>query len=224
MNDNSLNRLGGAGSILAAISYVVVGATFLLDPSAQTSGPEEFWPAFAQNQTAHLLTHWAFALAAIFLIALVPAVSKLVRSANRGWVQWATTLAYIGLAVTTISNLREAGIKPSQATAFAEGDPTIQAAIVEAGRLSSLDPQGWLVFGAVGLWIFVVNWLALRAGTWPKNLAYLGIAGAILYWLVLAGNVGGAFVLNQIAAGLGGVIVGPIWLLWMGLRLRKAAS
>jgi hypothetical protein len=69
----------------------------------------------------------------------------------------------------------------------------------------------------------VVSLLALRDGTGPKRLAYLGIAVAIAAWLVVAAEVSqGQFLIANVG-GVGGVILVPIWYIWHGLRLRKAA-
>ena len=109
------------------------------------------------------------------------------------------------------------------AAAYVKGDAVTKAAIEVSGPFS-LDPQGWLSFGAVGLWLLVVSLLALRAGTWPKLLAYVGIATAVAYWLVVAGFVFNQETLFTIAAALGGVILAPIWYIWAGLRLRRAGA
>ena len=90
------------------------------------------------------------------------------------------------------------------------------------GALQGLDPQGWFRFGAVGLWILVASLLALRGGTWPKPLAYLGIVGAIVYSLAVVAQVVQTQPLLVILAGVGGVVLLPIWYIWLGLRLRQA--
>lgn len=117
-------------------------------------------------------------------------------------------------------SFRALALEPGRAAAYLAGDAATQT-LLEATSLS-LDPQGWLAYGGAGLWFLVINLLALRAGAWPKVLSYLGIAGAILYWLALAGTVLENTTLVQLVAGLGGVIVGPIFLIWMGFRLRRA--
>ncbi len=90
-----------------------------------------------------------------------------------------------------------------------------------------IDAQGWLGFGAVGLWILVASLLALRGNAWPKGLAYVGIATAFFYFLALAPAVipslSGAVIFTIVAGG-GGLVLAPIWFTWMGIFLRRTGS
>ena len=62
----------------------------------------------------------------------------------------------------------------------------------------------------------------LRGNAWSKLLAYAGIGGGIAYLAVVIGQVLQSQLLIAIVAGVGGVILIPIWFIWLGLRLRKA--
>lgn len=227
MKDNSLNKLGGTCCILVAVSYFVFGAAYLLQPAelqTEAAVTAQFWATLAQNSAMNTLMHWAGALVGVFAIAAVAAISERVRPANEGWVRWTSGLAYLGYAVMAVSNLRAVAVYRTVAAAYAAGDASVQAGIGALGYLSfDLDPQAWFSFGAVGLWILVVNLLAFREEAWPRTLAYLGIAGSVLSWLGLAGVVLEIPPLVAIAAGLGLIVV-PIWFIWMGLRLRRASS
>jgi len=222
MKDNSLAKLGGTCSILVGVSYALVGIAYLLQPAELQAGDlAQFWPTLAQNSTMNTLFHWASALVAVFAIAAVAAISEAVRPANEGWVRWTSGLAYLGYAVMATSHFRSLAVYRTVAAWYVASDASVQAGIGTLGYLLfDLDPQGWLGFGGVGLWLLVVNLLALRRGIWPKTLAYVGIAFAILGWLVVAGIVLEIPLLLAIAAGLG-LIVAPIWFIWMGLRLRR---
>jgi uncharacterized protein DUF4386 len=224
MKDNTLGKLGGNCSILLGILYLVIGITYLLLPAdqKQTSATDKFLLSFAQNPTTQMLQFWEFALSGLIGIAVVLAVSESVRSANEGWVRWTSTLAVIGFAVVAISNFRNIAFQPGRATAYLKGD-AVTKTVIELGGPFGLDPQGWLGFGAVGLWVLVVSLLALRAGTWPKLLTYIGIATAIAYWLIIAGFVSNQETLFTIGAALGGIVLAPIWYIWAGLRLRQVS-
>ncbi|MDE3091177.1 MAG: DUF4386 family protein [Chloroflexota bacterium] len=226
MKDNTLGKLGGTCSILVGISYIVVGITYVLLPLEQRAGTgpaSKFFVSFAQNPTALIVEYWAFALGAILALAAVLAISDSVRSANEGWVRWTSNLAFLGFGVTAINFFRLLALTPGRAAAYAAGDAAMKTALVATQADMALDPQGWLGFGAVGLWVLVVSVLALRGTALPKLLAYDGIAVGVAYWLVVAGYVLGIETLIAIAAGLGGVILGPIWYIWIGLRLRQAS-
>jgi hypothetical protein len=222
MKDNTLSKLGGTCSILLGISYVVVGITYVLMPAAQRTGTvEQLFVSVTQNPTMLLLSYWAYALGGALALGAVPAISATVRSGNEGWVRWTSNLAIVGFAVTAIGNFRLQFLMPIRAAAYVAGDAVTKTAIANNQGLLYFDRQGWLIFGAVGLWILVVSVLALRGGAWPKPLGYIGIAVAIAYWFAVAGNVLQIGTLNMIAA-VAAIILGPILFIWLGLRLRQA--
>jgi hypothetical protein len=225
MNEGTTRKLGGTCSILVGVSYIVVGIAYLLLPAEQKAGadPGPFLASFAQSPLMTTLEYWGFALGAVFALAVVPAISDRVRSANEGWVRWTNTLATVGFAVAAVQYFRYLALYPANAAAYATGDAATRAAVAANQATMALDPNGWLDFGGVGLWFLVINLLALRGGQWPKTLAYVGIAGAIAYWLVVAGFVFeiGLFVTIAAAAA---IVLGPIWYIWVGLTLRRPAT
>ena len=228
MKDNSLNELGGACSILAGLLFFVSGVIYFLLPHEQRAlgwlDPGPFLASFAENSTMLIVYFWVAALGQLLGIAAVLAISESVRSTNEGWVRWTSTLAIIGFAATAISFFRFIELDPARATAYVTGDVATKAALTAPGALAGLDPQGWLRFGVVGLWILVVNLLALRADSWSKPLAYVGIATAIGYWLILATHLVQVptQLLRTIIVGVCGLLLPPLWYIWLGLRLRKA--
>jgi hypothetical protein len=227
MKEKTLSKFGGTCSILVGVSYVLITITYLLLPAGQKVGapPAQYFPSFARNPTLAVLLYWELALGALFAIGAVKAISELVRQENEGWVNWTSNLAYLGFAVTAINFLRGLAIVPERAAAYMVGDASTKAVIAAIGTgVVDLDPKAWFRFGVTGLWILVVNLLALRGGKLPKTLAYVGIAVAILYWFVVASYVLRIEMLTAIAAGLGGIIAGPVWYIWMGLILRRAGS
>ena len=224
MEGKKLLKLGGICSILVGISYLVVGITYVLGPAEQRPGATsaDFLTSFAQDPLMSTLMYWAFALGAVFAIAVVLAISEMMLSASEGWVRWTSNLAVIGFAVTALDYFRFLALYPAMAATYAAGDAVIKTATEASQFALSLDPYGWLMFGAVGLWFLVVNLLAINENSWPKILAYVGIAGGIAYLLVVAGYVLQIYTLNLIAA-VGAIIIGPIWYIWTGLRLQQEA-
>jgi hypothetical protein len=196
MPDTSIRKLGGTCAILVGICYILFGVTTLLDPS-QTSAAA--WQTRIQSPTLFLIGQWSLVLGALFALALVPAVAQWLEATNLGWVNWLSKIAYLGFFVTALAS--------------------VQAVSIDV-LYASIDPSSWLVIGCVGLWVLGVNLLGLRVDTWPKPLAYLGLAVALMYGLALVGNVLGIPILFTIAAGLGGVVLAPIWYIWLGRLLR----
>jgi hypothetical protein len=225
MKDTTLSKLGGTCSILTGVAFVVVVVVYLLLPPEQQDAcgcPDRFLASLAHNSTAYVVDYAVLGLYPLLAIAAVLAISATVRAGHDGWVRWTSTLAIVGLVVTAIDAIRHAALDPTKATAYVQGDAAVKAALTVPGALQGLDPQGWLRYGASGLWILVVSLLALRGGTWPRPLAFAGIGVALLALLLLGGQVAQSQSLLAIVGGAGGVILLPLWYVWLGLRLRQA--
>lgn len=225
MKSDSLNKLGGLCSIVVGAMYVVVGVTYVLLPPEQQAGgaADAFYRSFAQSPTVGMINYWAFALTGVFALGALPAITESVRSVNEGWARWTSNLAYLGFAVTAIDWFRNMALQPARAEAYVAGDASVQAALAAPTFAAILDSNGYLGFGGVGLWVLVTSLLAMRSKLWPNTLAYVGIAVSVLYALVSVSLVYDIAALLRIVAALGGVVAAPIWYIWVGMRLRKAA-
>jgi hypothetical protein len=82
---------------------------------------------------------------------------------------------------------------------------------VKAGGLPNLDPWGLFSFVLVGLWFVVFNVTAVNGGALPMWLGIIGCVGGASFLLVFVGMVLHVGILVDISAGLGCVIVAPIW-------------
>jgi len=222
MKDNTREKVGGLCSILLGVSYVLVGALYLVLPVDQRSAPTDlaFYTSVLQSPGLLRIYYLMFALGAVLGLGVVPAISERMQSVHEGWVRWTANLAFLGFAVTAIDFFKVWAIQVYRAEIFVNGDASTQAAI--SATSDGLDPQGWLSFGMVGAWVLAVSLLALRENLWPKSLSYAGIALASIYWLIVVGFVFGIDILLSIAAALGGVVLAPIWYIWAGFRLRQA--
>ena len=227
MKDDSLYKLGGVCSVLVGISYVIIGITVLLESRALTvennaQAPILFWES---NRAVLLSQYWAMALGAVFALAVIPAVSEKVRNLGEGWVRWTSTLATLGFAVTILDNYWAIVMTPRLAITYQTGDQALRSALTAPGAAQFIDIQGWLGYGAVGLWVLVISLLALRGNVLPRLLAYLGVAVAIAYFLVVVTmvfpDVRGIIL---IIAALGGILLAPLWYGWMGLVLYRNSS
>lgn len=93
--------------------------------------------------------------------------------------------------------------------------------IISSIGLPHLDPEGLFGFGFLGLWLGTVNIVMFKANLIPKCLAMFGLLGAFLNELVFIGTVFHVALLIDLAAGVGGMIAGPIWLIWLGIQLIR---
>jgi len=96
-----------------------------------------------------------------------------------------------------------------------------RSAIQATNYFVSIDPHMWLGYGLVGIWIFTISFVALRQRIQPRMLGLLGIAGGLLYFFIEFGTILNSELLITLAAGIGAMIVGPLWYGWVGWILRK---
>lgn len=86
------------------------------------------------------------------------------------------------------------------------------------------DPRGFLSFGVTGVSVFLLAWLILRSGAFPRGVAYVGfILGIALVVLFLGNlfvdNTASYFVL--VPGAIASLIATPIWSIWLGLLLLR---
>lgn len=228
MLNGSMARFGSSAAILVGLSYVAVLLSALLMPPELKGGAateHEFWIALSRNPTAHIMLHWSWVVGGIVALAAIPAISHPVRSLNEGWVGFATALAYLGYAVNARSHLMEVAWDRKILPVYETADAAYQQAVHVVAALALDVPDGFLTHGGIGFWIFVVSILALRNRIFPTLLGYIGIVLAILNWLTVVGFVlmtgRHPMSLSLITIGWGGgSILGAIWFVWLGFRLR----
>jgi hypothetical protein len=90
---------------------------------------------------------------------------------------------------------------------------------------SQIDPRGLLTFGVTGLALWVVAWLILRGGQFPRGLGYLGyVTAALLIIIYLARLIvlDAASPLVLVPALVTGFVASPVWYVWLGTSLWRA--
>lgn len=87
-----------------------------------------------------------------------------------------------------------------------------------------VDPRGLLTFGVAAIALFLVSWLIVRGGRFPRGLGYLGYVSAILLLALYLGRliiVDPTSPVIQIPALLNGFLVNPLFYVWLGLTLLR---
>jgi uncharacterized protein DUF4386 len=224
MKSNQVVRLGATFAILLGLAKLLSGAFYLmLSPDLRAEVPAAtFLPALAQNSTLLMVLFWVEALVGVLGVAVVPALSSLVQEGNEGLVRWAANLATAGFVVSSVGYTLSIAKLPGIAAAFVAGDPATKAALAAVWK-SSIDLLGLWGYGAVGLWVFVVSWSAMRKMDFPKIMSYLGMLYGILFVLVPAGTI---FKMQAplLAAAVLGATLGPVWWIWTGMTMRRAKA
>lgn len=210
-------------AVACGLAYLATGALFFFDPTrVKEAGSSAYWELLAEAPSGRTAFVAAFACTGLFALGVIKPIGLLLSGRADGVVHWAMVLAYVGYGVNTISYVRLLGGESRRAAAFAEGDPAVQETVRSFSLV--LDPDGWLTFGAVGLFLAIVNLVAMVDRRWPRLLAVVGLASAVASWTALAGFVLDNDDLLSVAAGVGGVLLAPIWwfgigrLLWRGPR------
>jgi hypothetical protein len=103
-------------------------------------------------------------------------------------------------------------------------NPPITDVLAVAQLPSPIDPRGLLTFGISGLGLLVLAWQSRRSGTLPANLAALGMAVGVLLIVVYLGRLTiltPTNLLVAIPAAATGLVLSPLFYIWLGLELRR---
>jgi hypothetical protein len=225
MEAKSIARFGGTCAILAGVCYFFAGLFYLMLPAPVGGGSDVglALEAIHQDATLYTIFHFSLGLGALLAIGSIPALARLAGSVHPGWTGWYRSFSVLGNAAVMFDQFRELGFQPTLAAGYVAGDAATKAVFV-AQFEGTLDPKGFLGYGVLGLAIVVISLLALRAKAIPRSLAYVGVALGVTNWLVVIGNVFQIPATISIVAGLAGVILAPIWNIWVGVRMRRSAT
>lgn len=201
MNDRSFVRFGGlAGILLAITSWAAVAAYYTLAKGGQdVVGLQVFQLLYA------LIAFWA-------LFGIV-AVHWVVRQQGEAWSFFAT-LVGVGASLGTIASslygaavIREVVVHPELRTPLAT--PT--------------DPLNVMTFALTGLWFLIANLLLWRA-RFPRLLVLLGFVAVADLFAGFVAALSGRSDLVTDAGVIAGAVGGPLYWLWLGVRLRRSAG
>jgi len=221
-HDNQFST--GIFAILAALSYWIIGTTHFLMPKAQLHFAEgikaEFFRSLASGSMAFRVHYWVFAISSFLMMAVVLGIKNIMSAKPRLWLRLTEVFALIGLAITAINFVLMQNYALRLAKGWPNLDVSAQTAISTIG-LPNLDPEGLFGFGLLGLWLGTVILIMFKANLIPKRLAILGLLGALFNELVFVGTLFHIALLIDLAVGVGGMIVGPVFLIGLGVRLLR---
>lgn len=217
-------RLGGYCAFALAGTLVLTALTYVLLPGhprdtnaiLNLAGTSPGWFRFL---------YVVLALGGFFGLAVVAPITKLAGDAAPEWLAWARRLAYVAFAVTIVQGVREATLLPQLGALYhacfrCPVNLAEQQEVARGVYLSlPVDPFFFVIFGGVSLWTLAVSGTALLSGHQPRLLSYLGLALAVGYWVVVITLATGHLTLFAIASVVTGVLLGPIWFIWLGVLL-----
>jgi len=195
---DTFGKFGGLSAILVGVLSIIYAIFYLL--------------IARQAEFLGIYGSWLIlAVSGIFSSAAYVALYQRVRAAGEGFALWALLLGVAASFATLQHGVYEAGlVKAARA-----------AGTVTGTAPSEVDPAGLAAFFVIGIVSLLFSWLMLKGGALPRSLGYLGILNTVLLVILYFASAGGVQTLVLISGGLTSVIVGPIWWIWLGVKLRE---
>lgn len=224
MQNSSLIRWGGLAAIGVGLCSLLYGvlyvALIVLGPKML---PPESLLTFGAQSTSLLL-----GLSGLLgLVATVAFFEKL-RAAGEGWARLALWFGMFSALLGGLHGWSDFVRNPALARLYEQPNLASVADTIIA-LPSPIDPRGIGTFGLAGLGMLVLGSLIARTPDLPRNLANVARFGAVLLLLIFIGTVlwsdgyGLAFAryLFLVPGPIQSIIVGPLFYIWFGLRLRQ---
>jgi hypothetical protein len=146
------------------------------------------------------------ALVAVWALFGIVAVHQVARANGEAWSFFATLVGALASADAIVGAL------------YTVSYIRVRSALPD---VSPADPLHVMTFGLTGLWFLVANVLLWR--TLPRPLVLLGFAAVALLFAGFVGALAANDGLGTVAALGAGAVGGPLYWLWLGVRLRRLA-
>jgi hypothetical protein len=155
-----------------------------------------------------------YALIAFWALFAIVAVYWIIRPQGEAWSFFATLVGVVASVGTMTASLyRIAAIR----------DALLANATSAPSGASPTDPLNVMTFGLTGLWFLIANVFLWRMSTMPRLLVLLGFVAVADLFAGYFGSLSGLDGLVTLAGIVAGAVGGPLYWLWLGLRLRRMA-
>ena len=224
----SILRAGGLAAFGVALAYFASGICALLMPPELQGRPDvtphQFWTVLSRDPSAHLAFHWSWVAAGLFGLGAVPAISLLVWHVNPGAVLWSGAAAFSGFGVLARSHLMEVAFDRKVIPLYPHAEPAFQEAVHVVAGLALDVPDGFLTYGAIGVWVAVVSMLARRRRVLPRAaLCARASRRRSRTRRACWATPSSSGRCSSCPSGLGGLVLAPAWYAWLGVVLRRRA-
>lgn len=220
MNPAGRSRLtspGAACSFLIGGLYVFIILYAVAVPAGNRFETGHFFEDYSRNPLVMDFLWAVMAAISLVSLALIPSVSALFREGSPEWIAVAENFGVAGAITSAVSFLTMLGSAPGLANTYMNGDPVTRTAINALG-LPQLDPLRVLILGGTGLWFLLINLEAWRMRQFSKPHAGIGMVLGIFLWAAVLAAILHLDILDQIAAGVGGLCA-PAWYFLTGIKL-----
>lgn len=226
MITKSFAKIGGIGSIIQAIMFIVVVIAFALTPEDQLSqGMDRFAVSYAANPIPLTIMCLAFIILGLLgFIVVVPATAALFEEENNGWVTLGKNIALLSTAVIAVYYIWFIITTPERVLLYNTGDAVTKAIIAVNDPQVPFNWVSWFLLGGMGLWVAVIAAQVFMKGIFPRGFGIACIIKTCGLWISLAGIVLGEMSIIKIGAIIGSLIGGPIYHIWIGIFLLHKAK
>jgi len=223
MTDKSFVRFGGlSGILLALTAWAAVAVYFLTVPLAQQQPIADlggFVASLTQNPTGTLLYTGLYALTAFWSIGATIGVYYVVRKSGEAWAFFAVVVGAINAVGWLLTGLAQ--LANLRYIASLPGGAAVDVARTLLIAPLPVNPFNLMTSGLTAIWFLVTALLILRTGGMPKLLGYLGLVAFADLAVGFAASLAGVAAVPTITAIIAGAAGGPIFWLWLGLRLWR---
>jgi hypothetical protein len=225
MNRSSMLSFGHFSATTVGALYLLVMTTHFMLPRIQLRGAGAntggLLASLAASPGVFVAHYWLVVLVCLFTVGIILAVLALLEGRVSGSLAWGSAVGLIGAGLGA-ADFAFVGLEtPRLAERYAAASPHAQSLLLAQG-LPHLDPC-FLAFALLGIWALSVGAALLRARVVPLPLALIGLAGGALYVLACVGSLAHSKLLIDVTVALGGSVVAPMWNLWFGACLGRAA-
>lgn len=198
----TFQRFAGIAAFAVAVGGLAYSVAFVVAVKADSGA--------AETIAALLLL-----VGGLLSTAVLAGLYQRLRAVEPGFALWGLVLGALGVFGSAIHGGFDLALR-------------INPAVDTPGIPNEVDPRGLLTFGVTGLGLLVLSWLIRRAGSGLP--AGLGGLGMVLGILLVAIYVARLFILDTDnlfllgLAGVTGVVIHPLWFIWLGRSLRARAE
>ena len=202
MGSASFERFAGLSAILTGIGGLVYAGLFI-------------WIVLGAPEAVDGLWFATLLLGGVFSAAALIGVYGRVRDTDPGLALWALVLGVAAALGAVVHGGYQLGVLVGPAEIPGAADPEAASA-------------GVLRYGLGGLGLVVLGGLLVRSGRFPRALGYLAAAGGVLLVLTYVGRLAGvidpATRVTLIPPVLYGIVVHPVFYVWLGRVLWRTAA
>jgi hypothetical protein len=199
---------------VAGLCYITYSVVFFFDPCRTSTNAHMFMSLFNGESRYYMWRSRIMGVGSAVALGMIPGAVELVRGGDFAPLLWASGLAFIGFALSSVSNLRSLQILPVVHGDHERSGEEAKIALARSISYIHLDPRGWFTFGGVGVWVAALSWYGLHTAALPLALVVIGIVLGLFFITVVVAGVFHKYAVFGVVAGAGGLVLAPVWFLW----------